>query len=491
MPINFKKLPPFFTSTTETSREFTRAIKDGMIRKVGPSLYTNNIADDISHLVRQHWPIIIGLIMPGCVVSHRTAFESRISPAGKVYVTGEYPRSIPLPGVTFVQMKGPGASDLDMRFMSVHMSSRPRMILENLTPSRVKRDEESKNVTAAELEHRLTDILNKEKEPGINLLRDQAREVSKALGYEKEFAKLDAIIGALLGTRKATLTDGEAKAHQQGVPFDAIALTRVEALRAALARETFPFMPTKAGSGSSFYNAGFFDAYFSNYIEGTQFEVDEARNIVDTGLVPLTRPSDGHDIIGTYRVVSNSDDMRRVPRTPEEFVEILAARHSEIMAGRPEKRPGQFKVEVNFAGSTKFVEPELVRGTLMQGFGLFTALEHPFAKALLIMFLVAETHPFDDGNGRTARAMMNSELVSAQQTRIIIPSVFRNEYVSSLKRITNHLQPESFIRVMSYAQTFAHSIDFSEYTLAKVRMAECNAFEDPADDKRLLIYQHQ
>ena len=30
-----------------------------------------------------------------------------------------------------------------------------------------------------------------------------------------------------------------------------------------------------------------------------------------------------------------------------------------------------------------------------------------------MMFMMSEVHPFDDGNGRLARLMMNTELVSA------------------------------------------------------------------------------
>jgi Fic family protein len=41
------------------------------------------------------------------------------------------------------------------------------------------------------------------------------------------------------------------------------------------------------------------------------------------------------------------------------------------------------------------------------------------------MFLVAEVHAFSDGNGRLSRAMMNAELVSAGEQRIIVPPVYR------------------------------------------------------------------
>lgn len=247
------------------------------------------------------------------------------------------------------------------------------------------------------------------------------------------------------------------------------------------------YRPARTVSGPAFYTVSFFDAYFSNYIEGTRFKVDEAKEIVDSGVIPAVRPADGHDILGTYRVVSSLENMRRTPGTSEELIELLRVRHADIMVGRPDKKPGQFKEELNFAGATRFVDPDLVQGTLMQGFDMYKTLEHPFARALLIMFLVAEVHPFDDGNGRTARAMMNSELVAAEETRIIIPSVFRNEYVASLKRLTNHLRPESFVRVMSFAQEFVFNISFEDYGAARLLMEECHAFDGPADDKKLLI----
>lgn len=222
-------------------------------------------------------------------------------------------------------------------------------------------------------------------------------------------------------------------------------------------------------------------------VSHTRFKVDEAKQIIDSGVIPEVRPADGHDILGTYRIVSSLDSMKQTPQDPETFIELLLSRHADIMVGRPDKRPGRFKEEINYAGATRFVDPDLVKGTLTQGFSLYRSLEHPFARALLIMFLVAEIHPFDDGNGRTARAMMNSELVAAGEMRIIIPSVFRNEYVASLKRLTNHLQPESFISVMSFAQEFVSKISFETYAAARSQMEECNAFDDPADDKKLLL----
>jgi fido (protein-threonine AMPylation protein) len=81
------------------------------------------------------------------------------------------------------------------------------------------------------------------------------------------------------------------------------------------------------------------------------------------------------------------------------------------VAGRPELAPGAFKLEANRAGASVFVHPRHVRGTLAEGFALARTLPSPFARAVFMMFMVAEVHPFADGNGRAARIMMNAEMV--------------------------------------------------------------------------------
>jgi hypothetical protein len=207
--------------------------------------------------------------------------------------------------------------------------------------------------------------------------------------------------------------------------------------------------------------------------------------IVFEGERPANRPEDTHDVLGTYRLAANQDDMRRVPNDFDDFIGLLKRRHAVILEARNNKLPGQFKTRNNQAGMTVFVAPELIIGTLRQAYGMYEALDSPFARALFIMFLVAEVHPFMDGNGRIARVMMNAELIAQGQTRIIIPSVYRNEYVSSLKRLTHNNDAEAFVRVMDYAQLFVSRIDFTSLEIARQMLTKHNAFYDPVDDVKL------
>lgn len=142
--------------------------------------------------------------------------------------------------------------------------------------------------------------------------------------------------------------------------------------------------------------------------------------------------------------------MTTLASTPEEFLQLLRSRHAMIMGGRPDKRPGLFKEAANRAGNSLFVLPELVPGTLRAGWDGLAALDTAFERAVYMMFLVSEVHPFDDGNGRVARVMMNTELVSGAQSRIIIPTVFRDDYLGGLRQMTRRSDPSVLIKSLRY-----------------------------------------
>ncbi len=77
--------------------------------------------------------------------------------------------------------------------------------------------------------------------------------------------------------------------------------------------------------------------------------------------------------------------------------------------------------------------------------------------------------------------MMNSELVRGGEERIIIPTVFRSEYLQSLKALTHNGRAGALIEVMSFAQRYVSEIDFSDYDSALRTLTDTMAFGKPAD----------
>ena len=478
------ELPEVFLSTTALSRAVSFALREGSVRKVGGSLYTRNMVDPLEDVVRRHLWQIVGLLFPDAVVSHRTALEGRPTPGGTLFLTGRYNRMVELPGVRIRQLKGPGPLDGDNRFVqTLWLASPSRAYLECLRVRRV-RGRESPALTRDEIETRLERLVRHGGEVEANALRDRARAIAPALGAERAMEELEELIGTLLRTRVARLSTPVARARAGGEPYDPARTELFTALHSALLQWPARARPDPEVAGGAFENLAFIDAYFSNFIEGTEFEIQEAVGIVFENRIPRARPEDAHDVLGTYRLVGSTREMMvsavAESATFDDFLMTLRRRHWTIMSGRPEK-PGELKQEGNRAGLTVFVAPDLVRGTLRQGFEMLRSLAEPFKRAAFVMFLVAEVHPFDDGNGRVARAMMNAELVSGLQRRIFIPTSYRDDYLLALRALSRQGVSDVLVKMLDYAQAFSAAIDFGDLQSAIDVLGKCNAFERDTD----------
>jgi hypothetical protein len=466
-------------ATQENSVAIHRAVQRGSLRKLGPKLYTRNLNDDPERIIQRNCWQIAAAFFPGALIADRTALENRPAPDGSVFLVAERTTALKLPGLALWPRKGSGPiTGSDRSFIAgLWMSSNARALLENMRPSRA-RDHVRRTLAPEELELWLERILRTGGgETVLNRLRDQARELAPKLGMEPEAERLSSLIGALLGTRSAELRSDVARARSHGQGFDPERTELFEVLRQALATRVFQERYGRTGSEY----LPFFEAYFSNFIEGTEFLIDEAYAIVFEGLIPAERPEDAHDILGTFKIVSDPGEMGRPIETADDFIGTLLHWHAVVLEGRANKNPGQFKLKSNRAGDSLFVEPDLVEGTLRRGFELLNSLEAPMARAIFMLFLVSEVHPFVDGNGRIARIMMNAELVKGGQERIIIPTVYRSEYIQALKALTHNRRPDPLVSVLDFAQAYVSEINWSDYHQASEILVQTHAFEDPAD----------
>jgi fido (protein-threonine AMPylation protein) len=472
-------LPEVFVSNSSISKTVFDALERGELRKLGSRLYTRNTDAEPETLVRRNWYFLISGYYPDALIADRTALENKPAADGSVFLVSNGRREVELPGLTFRPRKGPPAIESDRAFPGgARLSSIPRAYLENMTPSRARGGRVARTLGRDEIEQRLDALARQQGEAALNKLRDEARAIASHLGLEDQFEELSALIGTFLGTRDVKTQSAVGAARAAGNPFDPNRLELFERLFSGL-REFVPADRSTSGrSAGATSNLAFYEAYFSNFIEGTEFSVDEAREIVFDGVIPAERPEDAHDVLGTFRIVSDLTQMRRIPANAREFVDLLQARHARIMEGRPDKNPGEFKMKGNQAGNTVFVIPDLVRGTLERGFEFLNALSEPLRRAIFMMFLVSEVHPFVDGNGRVARAMMNAELVAGGQERIIIPTAYRTDYLGALKAISQNGHADPVIRMLDVAQRYTHAIDWSIMEKAHAMLQETNAFAE-------------
>jgi hypothetical protein len=472
-------LPEVFVSTTATSQAVWRAQREGTVRKIGPRLYTKNLTDPPEQIVQRNlWPLVASLV-PGALIADRTAIDHRPAPDGSVFVVSDHKRDIELPGLAVRPRKGAPPLDTDLPYIGdLRVSSRARAYLDNLVPSRRRGAGVSRTLRRDEIEDRLDDIARRRGADELNSLRDEARRIAPLIGREAELAELDRLIGALQGTRDAPLTTDRARARSAGAAFDPDRLELFELLYAELRRTAPVIRSAPARTSESQRTLAFFEAYFSNFIEGTEFGVDEAAEIVFGNVIPVNRPADAHDVLGTWQIVADATEMARAPRTAEDVLALLKSRHAVLMAGRPDTSPGLFKQDLNRAGSTVFVAPDQVVGTLTRGFDFYRGLEPGFARAAFMMFLVSEVHPFTDGNGRIARIMMNAELVAAGEERIIIPTVYRSDYLTALKALSQGRNPTPLVRTLDFAQRWVLSVPWGRVDDTRAALDRGDAFMD-------------
>jgi fido (protein-threonine AMPylation protein) len=133
------------------------------------------------------------------------------------------------------------------------------------------------------------------------------------------------------------------------------------------------------------------------------------------------------------------------------------------------------------------VLPGLVAGTLRAGWERIRELDTAFERAVYVMFLISEVHPFDDGNGRLARVMMNAELVAGTQSRIIIPTVYRDDYLGGLRRMTCQDDSSVLIKALRFGHGYTAQVDFADLARATEVLQLTNAFNEPDSDQRLML----
>jgi hypothetical protein len=467
----------------------SRALRRGEIRRLARGLYTTNLDEPAEQLLRRRWIDVVPLYFPGAVIVDRSAVEGRPASDGSLILDvgsrSPQPKPVVLPGLWLRPRSGPGAIEGDMPFGALYRSGEARTALDNMRASRARKGV-ARTLGSAELEEWLERIARNRGEEELLRIRDEARALAPVLEVRAEQERLDRLIASLLGTGDTRLVTEPGRARGRREPFDAARVGLFEALHGALTGYIAPLRPEPADPNRVF---AFFEAYFSNFIEGTEFEVEEAEEIVFEGIIPDERPEDAHDVLGTFGVIADPALRARVPADADDFAEILKILNRRILEARPHKRPGEWKQRANKAGGTSFVAPDLVPGTLREAWGFYSTLPAGFPRAVFALFASSEVHPFADGNGRASRALLNAELSAEGQCRVVIPLCFRSDYLGALRALSRQGNPEPLIRAIERAQHWSSLVDWSTLEVAMEQLAQTNALvaPDEAEDQVLIL----
>ena len=250
-------------------------------------IYTDDLTSPPEEIVRRHRLEIAAHFYPGALISHRTALEgSNISPGGKFHLTVS--RAVAtvrkLPGLEIRIWRGPAPQADDTRTplgdgKELFTSSQARAILENMQIARAHGHDEPKTLSPEELERWIDRYLRIFGVGWLDKLREQANDLASRFGWLREQQELNQLVAAIKGESSSyRLTTDLVRSRVQGKPYDPERVTLFGTLQARLAAERFVELPRPPAN--ELENRAFWEAYFSNFIEGTKFTVEEARVIV-------------------------------------------------------------------------------------------------------------------------------------------------------------------------------------------------------------------
>ncbi|MCD6398205.1 MAG: Fic family protein [Spirochaetaceae bacterium] len=457
---------------------------EGKIRKIYTGIYTSiNTSKELEKIMKLQWPLIVANAFKNSVISYRSAIEFTPSPLGYIYLISKQAKVVEIGGIKFKLIRGtPESISNRNAVMGAPTASMERAFLDSLIRPKIIVNDD-RYIPIGELEDRLENILTQSGEEALNYFRETSKRVSLELNMPGPYKKLDTIIGALLGSKDTRMHGIQSIHRAKGLPVDNKKVELFLLLGNHL--ETIHYsnnIDPNLDNSEYFENKAFFESYFSNYIEGTDFLIEEAEQIIFDKKAIKNRVNDSHDISGTFEIVSNKSYMSSSPNSFSSFIDSLRHINKTVIPTRLDKFPGEFKTKENRAGNTIFVHPDYIEGTLKQAFKISRTISNPVARGIFLNFVVSEVHPFSDGNGRTCRIVLNRELLSEGLYSIIIPTVYREDYLLTLRTLSRKSRPDPVVRMFLRALKFSR-LDFSNYQLIKNEITERNWFLEPDEGK--------
>jgi len=221
--------------------------------------------------------------------------------------------------------------------------------------------------------------------------------------------------------------------------------------------------------------------YTSNAIEGNTLTRRETALVVEKGLTV------GGKSLTEYLEATNHayaiDWIRaQVKRKPHDVDERdILQMHALVLKGIDDLNAGRYRnIGVRISGSTVVLANPIKVPDLMTEFSEWLKESgelHPVALASEAHYRLVTIHPFVDGNGRTARLLMNMLLLMNGYPSAIIQKRERLKYIGSLEKAQLGGSKEEFLKLISRA--VERSFDIYLKALS-------GAPESDSDEERLL-----
>jgi Fic family protein len=190
--------------------------------------------------------------------------------------------------------------------------------------------------------------------------------------------------------------------------------------------------------------------YTSNAIEGNTLTRKETSLAIEENITSGSKPI--NDYLEACNHAKAYDFIVDFSRKELEINEkVVLQIHKLILSGIDDGNAGFYRsVRVRISGSSAILPNALKVPELMEDFSkwLINETYDPVMKAIEAHYRLVSIHPFIEGNGRTARLLMNMILMKSNYCPIIIRPIDRKRYLSCLEIRQTKEKSEPYIRFM-------------------------------------------
>ncbi len=196
-----------------------------------------------------------------------------------------------------------------------------------------------------------------------------------------------------------------------------------------------PFTPIIVAELKKLYDVRF--TYNSNAIEGNTLTQSETELVLTKGITVGGKTLDEHlEVVGHKDAIDYIEALAQKDTKINEW-EIKQIHNLILRKINPDEAGSYRTLDVMAAGTNYRYPPHYLLAQLMGDFVLWLNSEnalklHPVEYATMAHYRFVSIHPFRDGNGRTARLLMNLLLIRAGYPIVVINNQIRNDYINAL-----------------------------------------------------------
>ena len=204
-------------------------------------------------------------------------------------------------------------------------------------------------------------------------------------------------------------------------------------------------------------------AYTSNAIEGNTLTREETTLVIEEGVTSGSKPLKHYQEARNHALAYEYVLTAAQSETPVTESTILAL-HKIILSGIDDMNAGFYRsVKVRISGSATVLPNPVKVPDLMAALDawLKTDTTAEPLKAIEAHYRLVSVHPFTDGNGRTARLLMNLMLLKSGYSPVIIRPRDRKRYLSALEtyQTTDNKEPYFNFMLEALSRSLTAAID--------------------------------